>query len=83
MSAPFNDGHCPKKGHTVNITDDIVNEVKHLSEPLQREVLNFAHFLKQKAAEGGSDNLMHAQHTSMEHIWNNEEDEVWNDMPTR
>jgi len=64
----------------MNITEDVINEIKQLPVPLQREVLNFAHFLKQKAASENLDNLMHAQHASMENIWNNEEDEVWNNV---
>jgi len=65
----------------MNITEDVVNEIKQLPEPLQREVLNFAHFLKQKANRAELDNSMHAQHSSMDNIWYNKEDEVWNDVP--
>ncbi len=67
----------------MSITEDVINEVKQLPEPLQREVLNYAHFLKYKIARAEQDSLVHAQTTSMEHIWNNEEDEAWNDVPTR
>ncbi len=67
----------------MNITEDVVNEIKQLPEPLQREVLNFALFLKQKANRAELDNLMHAQHASMDNIWDNEEDEAWNDVPIR
>jgi len=67
----------------MNITEDIINEIRQLPEPLQREVLNFAHFLKQRAAKPELDNLMHAQHASMESIWNNKEDEAWDNVPTR
>ena len=63
----------------MNITEDVVNEIKQLPEP----VLNFAHFLKQKANRAELDNLMHAQYASMENIWDNEEDEAWNDVPIR
>ena len=67
----------------MNITEDIINEIRQLPEPLQREVLNFAQFLKQRAARPDLDNFMHAQHASMESIWNNEEDEAWDNVSTR
>ena len=41
----------------MNITEDVVNEIKQFLEPLQREVLNFAHFLKQKPNRAELDNL--------------------------
>ncbi|MGM0540674.1 MAG: DUF2281 domain-containing protein [Thermodesulfobacteriota bacterium] len=64
----------------MNTTEDVINEIKQLPEPLQREVLNYAHFLKHKAEQ---DSLLNAQQASMERIWSNEEDEAWNNVPTR
>lgn len=63
--------------------DRVIDEIRQLPEPLQREVLNFARFLKSKAARVDLDNLVNAQHSSMEAIWNNEDDEVWNDVPAQ
>jgi len=62
------------------MTEEVINEIKQLPEPLQRELLNYAHFLKYKAEQ---DSLLNAQQSSMERIWNNEEDEAWNNVPTR
>ena len=67
----------------MNIIERIINEIEQLPEPLQREVLHFAHFLKHKATTEEKGNLMHAQHLSMEHVWDTEEDEVWNNVPVR
>jgi len=64
----------------MNTTEVVINEIKQLPEPLQREVLNYAHFLKHKAEQ---DSLLKAQQFSMEQIWCNEEDEAWNNVPTR
>jgi len=64
----------------MNTTEDVINEIKQLPEQLQREVLNYAHFLRHKAEQ---DSLLNAQQSSMERIWSNEEDEAWNNVPTR
>lgn len=64
-------------------TESVIEEIRQLPEPLQREVLDFAHFLKNKAARAELDNLANAQQSSMEALWCNKDDEVWNDVPTR
>ncbi|EFI35551.1 conserved hypothetical protein [Desulfonatronospira thiodismutans ASO3-1] len=64
----------------MNTTEVVINEIKQLPEPLQREVLNYARFLKHKAEQ---DSLLKAQLISMEQIWSNEEDEAWNNVPSR
>ena len=64
----------------MNTTEVGINEIKQLPESLQREVLNYAHFLKHKAEQ---DSLFKAQQCSMERIWSNEEDEAWNNVSTR
>jgi len=64
----------------MNTTEDLINKIKQLPEQLQREVLNYAHFLRHKAEQ---DSLLNAQQSSMERIWSNEEDEAWNNVPTR
>jgi hypothetical protein len=63
--------------------EQIANEIRQLPEPLQREVLDFAHFLKHKAERHELDDLMRAQENSLNHIWDNDEDEVWNNVPTK
>lgn len=63
--------------------DQIIRELEKLPEPLQQEVLDFAHYLHVKASQSEARNLMAAQQTSMSNVWNNETDDVWNDVETR
>lgn len=67
----------------MNTTEKIANNIMRLPESLQEEVLDFTYFLIQKAERGELKSLSLAQMTSMEKIWNNDEDEVWNDVPVR
>ena len=67
----------------MRIIENIINEIEQLPEPLQREVLHFTHFLKHKAIKEEMNNMIYAQHVSMEHVWGSEEDEVWNNVPVR
>lgn len=63
--------------------DKLIGEIQQLPEPLQQEVLDFTQFLKERLARAEANNLMQAQQRSMETLWDNTEDEVWNDVPTR
>ena len=60
--------------------DQIYQELCELPEPIAREVLDFAKYLKQKSEH---ENLAHAQESSLQALWHNEDDDVWNDVPTR
>jgi len=60
--------------------DKIYQELCALPEPIAREVLDFVKFLKQKSEQ---ENLVRAQESSMQALWENEDDDVWNDVPTR
>jgi len=66
----------------MSTTEQIMREIQTLPEPLAREVLDFIgyievkHGLKDRLAE----ELKLAQTPAMEHVWDNSEDEVWNDM---
>lgn len=51
-----------------------------MPEPLVQEILDFALFLRQREAQVEWQNLMNAQTRSLDD-WNNDEDEVWNDVP--
>lgn len=63
--------------------DKLIDEIQQLPEPLQQEVLDFTQFLKERLARAEASNLMQAQQRSMERVWGNTEDEVWNNVPTR
>lgn len=64
----------------MNTVDEIYEELEGLPEPMAREVLDFAKFLKQKSEH---ENLMNAQESSLNAIWDNDDDEIWNNVPTR
>ncbi|MBS9402908.1 DUF2281 domain-containing protein [Halomonas sp. TRM85114] len=67
----------------MNTTEKITNNINRLPESLQEEVLDFTYFLIQKAERSELKRLSQAQITSMEKLWDNDEDEVWNDVPVR
>ena len=57
--------------------DATYKAVKPLPEPLAREVLDFIEFLRSRGERLDHD-LMLAQQASLNHVWNNADDEVWN-----
>lgn len=67
----------------MNTSEKIVDNVSRLPESLQEEVLDFTYFLIQKIEKGELKSLSQAQESSMEKLWDNDEDEVWNDVPIR
>jgi hypothetical protein len=62
----------------MSIADLIYEQVKALPEPLAREVLDFAGFLRGRRERAEWRNLAAAQ--SLASVWDNSEDEVWNDV---
>jgi hypothetical protein len=62
--------------------DRIIEEVRRLPEPLAREVLDFIGYieLKHGLKDRLTEELKQAQEPAMKHIWDNPEDEVWNDL---
>jgi hypothetical protein len=63
----------------MNVADKICEEAKDLPEPLAREVLEF---IKQIYARQdiGVEELKKAQVPVMKRIWDNKEDDVWNEL---
>ena len=63
-------------------SDRICQEAHGLPEHLAREVLDFIGYLKSREsrAESHIENLKQAQTEVMEGIWNNAEDEVWDEV---
>ena len=63
----------------MNVADKICEEAKDLPEPLAREVLEF---IKQIYAQQdiGVEELKKAQVPVMKRIWDNKEDDVWNEL---
>lgn len=64
----------------MNTAEVIFHQVKTLPEPMAREVLNFVGYLKGKQDYAETDNLMKAQECVLSAIWDNAEDEVWNEV---
>lgn len=55
-------------------------QIKTLTETQAREVLDFIGYLKEKTERAEWDDLMGAQAASLAAVWDNPEDEVWNDL---
>jgi hypothetical protein len=55
-------------------------QIKTLPETQVREVLDFIGYLKERGERSEWENLMQAQAGSLATVWDNPEDEVWNDL---
>ena len=66
----------------MDIAQEIYNEAQRLPEFLAREVLDFIGYIEAKHRLNlmRNDDLKKAQEKVMDHIWNNIDDEVWNDV---
>ncbi len=64
----------------MTIADQVYSEVKLLPEPLAREVLAFVGYLREGRERTEWRNLMRAQATGLEAVWDNEEDKVWDNV---
>ncbi|TXT27419.1 MAG: hypothetical protein FD134_17 [Gallionellaceae bacterium] len=67
----------------MSIAEQIYEVAKPLPEPLALEALHFIEFLSSKATDrAGITDLTRAQEIVMKHVWDNQDDEVWNDVKT-
>lgn len=67
----------------MSIAEQIYEVVKPLPEPLALEALHFIEYLSSKATDRAEiTDLTSAQETVMQHVWDNQDDEVWNDVKT-
>ena len=66
----------------MSTAEQIMREIQKLPEPLVQEVLDFIGYieLKHGLKEPLAEELKPAQTPAMNHVWDNPEDEVWNDM---
>jgi hypothetical protein len=64
----------------MNTVELIQNEIKSLPEFKAQEVLDFIVFLKTRNENNEWQDLKNAQEKSLSNIWDNEEDEVWNNV---
>jgi hypothetical protein len=67
----------------MNLAEQIYENAKPLPDEYAREALRFIEYLRYKAFDQGDVSVMAAQQTSMDTIWSNEDDEVWNDVASR
>jgi hypothetical protein len=66
----------------MRVTDKIYKEASQLPEELAREVLDFIRYIQAKHGllDFQIEQLRQAQESAMYHVWDNKEDEVWNDL---
>lgn len=63
----------------MNVADKICEKVRDLPEPLAKEVLDFIERIHGRQ-DIRVEELKKAQLPVMNHIWENKEDDVWNDL---
>lgn len=67
----------------MNLAEQIYESAKPLPDEYAREVLHFIEYLRVKALDQGDPYVKAAQQSSMEMVWANDDDEVWNDVASR
>ena len=68
-----------KKKPRMSLAELIYEEVKSLPDQLAREVLDFAGYLRDRQNRADWRDLAAAQARSLDPVWNNNEDSVWDD----
>lgn len=67
----------------MSVAEQIYEIAKPLPEPLALEALHFIEYLSSKHTEHAEmSDLTRAQEVVMKHVWDNQDDEVWNDVKT-
>ena len=70
-----------QRENQVSIAEQIYQVAKPLPEPLALEALHFIEYLSNKAADRAEiSDLANAQEIVIKHVWDNQDDEVWNDV---
>ena len=65
----------------MSIADQIYEAAKPLPEPLAIEALHFIEYLGNKAADRAEMiDVRKARNSVMQHVWDNPDDEIWNDI---
>ena len=64
----------------MTLADQLFTQAKLLPDPLVRDALDFVLFLRQRQERAERRDLMDAQSVALKATWDNEEDEVWNDV---
>ena len=64
----------------MTVADQVYEQAKLLPQALAQEALDFVRFLRARQERGEWRDLMHAQSTALTAVWDNPEDEAWNDV---
>ena len=64
----------------MTVADQVYEQAKLLPEPLAREALDFVLFLRSRQDRGGWRDLMEAQSVALAGIWDNPDDEAWDNV---
>lgn len=66
----------------MDIAEEIYQRARRLPEPIAYEVLDFIGYLELKYGLGDAkaQDLKYAQQEAMAHVWDNLDDEVWNEV---
>jgi hypothetical protein len=64
----------------MSLSELAFEQIKTLPDELAREVLDFVGFLKARQERAEWQDLVQAQSSAMKAVWDNPEDEVWNDL---
>jgi hypothetical protein len=69
-----------RRSTNVSLAELVYEQVKALPEPLAREVLDFIGFLRERGERREWRDLMNAQAGSLDSMWDNPEDSVWDNV---
>ncbi len=64
----------------MSVAERLYEAAKDLPEPLIKEALDFVLFLRAQAERAALRDLMDAQQVAMRHLWDNPEDQVWDNV---
>jgi hypothetical protein len=67
------------KGYRMNVADIICEKARDLPEPLARVVLEFIERISAHR-DSAIEDLKKAQEPAMKRIWENTEDDIWNEV---
>ncbi len=64
------------------LAEKIYEAAKPLPEPLAAEALRYIEYLRFRSGREEAQAWLSAQETALKKVWDNDEDEVWNDAKT-
>ena len=64
----------------MTIAELIFEQVKKLPDQAAREVLDFVGYIRERGERADWQNMMDAQSASMAAVWDNSEDQVWDNV---